>query len=772
MNITKEEIQKFLKDSVEWLENQEEGCTTLKLDDRLAVCVGWLPGYGNETRDDVIQASDNPDWGINAGIKVWTIDDMRTDYEFINSPYYDNGEVVETDTSLDPSDKDNDFDGVADYLLKTYEGLYDLNIEEDGRVIEDASKDESLEEKKEVVEEKKEESCESCNKKSIKENYGGDVVIDDLIDRAQSMYDEGNYGDIEDCVRQAIDDGLIYSDDIQALAQHYGTMPDDSELIEGFYDELFSDVYNGIEEKDEDEYDEFEDEEETQEESLHEAVEGLSLENPQFVDWKDYYLNQVCGGDVDEYNELYADGVEDFGDEVCQAIYDLNLNGKKVGEIGAYLFDGMGLWYEIGLTNLDDEVESILDDESLEIQETDLGGYGWIPDDELMQGDYFKLLSTDEEFRKFLQPYVDKLAKLLVKSKDESNSNFEKTEEIKDSIKDVNIFKQGVDDLDDYQLLQKFRDAKNKYLTLKARHGGDSYPTKDMKRRVDKLKKKLLKRGITKESLRRIDTMNEKQILEMLNSIKPSSKKINEEVNDKYFDSEKMTLGDIRTAPIGWTWSCDGMEIAKVDANTLKSPEWGDDGYGIEDYIDDMLAEFDEDTTLDEIGVSELYLTYGDELEYYTNSAPLTPEEEDEIEKRNKGFEEERKANLLKTAKVFNKDLKSVLKDVEDYLGFKYDTFQVIDLGDDEVEAYLYKDNSKKFDGDWKYPSKKFPDVNYYKFEDKLNSKYGLLDTPIELEQEVGGIDAAFILGMHMIDSKLANYEPLRTPQSIEKLFQ
>ena len=132
MNITKEEIQKFLKDSVEWLENQQEGCTTLKLDDRLAVCVGWLPGYGNEARDDVIQASDNPDWGINAGIKVWTSDDMRTDYEFINSPYYDNGDVVETDTSLDPSDKDDDFDGVADYLLKTYEGLYDLNIEEDG----------------------------------------------------------------------------------------------------------------------------------------------------------------------------------------------------------------------------------------------------------------------------------------------------------------------------------------------------------------------------------------------------------------------------------------------------------------------------------------------------------------------------------------------------------------------------------------------------------------------------------------------------------------
>jgi len=478
MNITKEEIQKFLKDSVEWLENQQEGCTTLKLDDRLAVCVGWLPGYGNEARDDVIQASDNPDWGINAGIKVWTSDDMRTDYEFINSPYYDNGDVVETDTSLDPSDKDNDFDGVADYLLKTYEGLYDLNIEEDGRVIEDNFEDsyekveeESLEE--EVIDYKNKneflrkygldkyfefDGCDLVDlktghftpinfgrngsqeefllkqikeyypklfkklkielkedKKEIKESWKGESVIDDLVERATSMIDEGE--DVDDAVRQAIDDGLIYTDDIYELAKHYGSL-NDSDIIESYYEDLYSDVYSQVEDyipnREEDEEDDFEDDEETQEESLHESVEGLSLESPQFIDWKAYYLNQVCDGDEDEYNELYADSVEDMGgDEVCQAIYDLNLNGKKIGEIGAYLFDGMGMWYEIGLTNLEDEVESILDDESLEIQETDLGGYGWYPEEEKDENGYMKIYSSDEEFRKFLQPYVDKLAKLL-----------------------------------------------------------------------------------------------------------------------------------------------------------------------------------------------------------------------------------------------------------------------------------------------------------------------------------------------------------------------
>lgn len=313
MNITKEEIQKFLKDSVEWLEDQQQGCTTLKIDDRLAVCVGWLPGYGDEERDDVIQAKDDPDWAINAGIKVWTSDDMRTDYEFINSPYYDSGEVVETDTSLDPSDKENDFEDVAKWLYDAYAGIGNLDIEEDGRINGEPAPethdfDDDFEDSYEKIEEEpKEESLKE--KKSIKENYSGEAVIDDLIDRAQSMYDEGGYGDIEECVREAIDDGLIYTDDIHALAQHYGTMPDDSELIEGFYEELFNDVYNGVEEHEpeEEEEDDFDfDEEETDEslkEDSHQDDLGLPREvevsigeldfDGDFVDLEDYEIDDV-----------------------------------------------------------------------------------------------------------------------------------------------------------------------------------------------------------------------------------------------------------------------------------------------------------------------------------------------------------------------------------------------------------------------------------------------------------------------------------------------
>ena len=604
--MTKEEIRDFIRESVDWLISEDIGCCTLPLDDRLAICVGWLPGYGEEERDDCIQSKDDPDFAINAGIKVYTSDDMRTDYEFINMPYRDNGDVLQTDVSIEPNE---DYDALAEYFLKEYESMKDLNMDEDGRIIEDNFEDsyekveeESLEEAKdnsevytkaagfaraiakamndfsefwmnnrEVLDEdkivknypnnwksldeealavqewadtfeefaegkvkesleedkkkshyeeieffpgdegdldaedyieenglenvayewddyrkgyvlykeslkdeiqktkkeslhednncantlyylfdfypnsfakvlcvkysdtasklidiaKKEEPMskyfgndkvkESCDKKSLKETWDGESIIEDLADRAKGIMNEGS--DLEDAITQAIDEGLFYTKDIHALLQHYGSI-DDVDIVNSYYDELYSDIYSKVEDyiadEEESDEDDFEDDEEETNESLHESVEGLSLENPQLVDWKTYYLNQVCDGDEELYQSDYEGSLEDE-DEICQAIFDLDLNGKKIGEIGAYLFDGQGLFYEIGLTNVEDELESILEDESLGITDTDIGinVYGWLPGEEDFEE--FKVYSSEEEFRNFLQPYVDKLAKLLVK---------------------------------------------------------------------------------------------------------------------------------------------------------------------------------------------------------------------------------------------------------------------------------------------------------------------------------------------------------------------
>ena len=126
------QLSQWLKDSVNCLIDHQEGCGTYKLDDHLAVCVGWSGGYSNEPDESVIQATDDLTYAVNVAIKVWTSDSMRTDLDYINAPYYENGDVVDIGISIS---KNEDYDKLAEYFLKEYEGLKDLEIRDDGLII-------------------------------------------------------------------------------------------------------------------------------------------------------------------------------------------------------------------------------------------------------------------------------------------------------------------------------------------------------------------------------------------------------------------------------------------------------------------------------------------------------------------------------------------------------------------------------------------------------------------------------------------------------------
>ena len=124
-------LAKEIKSAVETLVKEDCGCSTIKLDEKLAVCIGWASGYN--TKDiDVIHSEKNPTFCINAGIKVWTSDSLRTDYDFINSPYYEDGSVWDTDCTISPHEK---YEVLADYLLKEYKSLLKFEIEDDGKII-------------------------------------------------------------------------------------------------------------------------------------------------------------------------------------------------------------------------------------------------------------------------------------------------------------------------------------------------------------------------------------------------------------------------------------------------------------------------------------------------------------------------------------------------------------------------------------------------------------------------------------------------------------
>ena len=136
------QLSQWLKESVDWLIDRQEGCCTFILDDHLAVCVGWSEGYGSEPREDIIQGIDDLDYAVNAALKVWTSDSMRTDLDYINAPYYPNGEAVDISVSIS---EDEDYDALAEYFLKEYEGFKSVVISDNGEITENPDLDYKIE---------------------------------------------------------------------------------------------------------------------------------------------------------------------------------------------------------------------------------------------------------------------------------------------------------------------------------------------------------------------------------------------------------------------------------------------------------------------------------------------------------------------------------------------------------------------------------------------------------------------------------------------------
>lgn len=105
------------------------------------------------------------------------------------------------------------------------------------------------------------ESVKSKGGKKLNESLYSDAidVVYDLVDRAKSWIDDGD--DKDEAIQHAIDDGLIYSDDIFALARYFGGI-DDSELIESFYESLYELMYEKLGDYGKDDEEEDEEEEE------------------------------------------------------------------------------------------------------------------------------------------------------------------------------------------------------------------------------------------------------------------------------------------------------------------------------------------------------------------------------------------------------------------------------------------------------------------------------------------------------------------------------
>jgi hypothetical protein len=59
---------------------------------------------------------------------------MQTDFDFLNYPYYENGDVLDNGVSIGYNEN---YEQLASYFEKEYNELKTLNIEDDGKIIED-----------------------------------------------------------------------------------------------------------------------------------------------------------------------------------------------------------------------------------------------------------------------------------------------------------------------------------------------------------------------------------------------------------------------------------------------------------------------------------------------------------------------------------------------------------------------------------------------------------------------------------------------------------
>ena len=125
----------FIKESVEWLLSQECGCCTIRLTAATQLAVGWENGFDPED-PFVIHSKSEPTWGICVGIKAIDGDDLKTDFEWLTTPYVadgDNeGEVFSNlETSLSPKD---DYENAFEYLVVGYQGLLkEYEVHGDGK---------------------------------------------------------------------------------------------------------------------------------------------------------------------------------------------------------------------------------------------------------------------------------------------------------------------------------------------------------------------------------------------------------------------------------------------------------------------------------------------------------------------------------------------------------------------------------------------------------------------------------------------------------------
>lgn len=110
------------------------------IDDRLGIAVGWLnlgePADAEEHCDYHVSRT-QPNYIIAAGVKVYTSDDLGTDYDWYAAPYDKNGEVYNEEVFISRSTAflKTDYLAIARDLVKSYQKLDQYVLRKDGLIL-------------------------------------------------------------------------------------------------------------------------------------------------------------------------------------------------------------------------------------------------------------------------------------------------------------------------------------------------------------------------------------------------------------------------------------------------------------------------------------------------------------------------------------------------------------------------------------------------------------------------------------------------------------
>lgn len=127
------DLASFIKNAVEGLKAGEATNYRYKIDGRLAVFVGWSEGYDSDD-EGIIHSVEDPTYAITIGIKVWTSDDMWTDFDWLNFPYEKDGEVLDNSEAVSVN---YDANKLARSMYQNYDALKGFKIAEDGEILKD-----------------------------------------------------------------------------------------------------------------------------------------------------------------------------------------------------------------------------------------------------------------------------------------------------------------------------------------------------------------------------------------------------------------------------------------------------------------------------------------------------------------------------------------------------------------------------------------------------------------------------------------------------------